>query len=97
MPFAAICNYSLLKKDNNKFLKDLPPHSLICLSLMSILKKILFSFSVKKKLLKTLKNFTLWKLEIQLQVNQNSKNQPISKFSKKEIFQFLSKIVKNTE
>ena len=59
MQFAATCNYFLLKKDNNKFLKDLLPHLLICLSLMSILIKILFSFSVKKKQPKTLK-----KLEI---------------------------------
>jgi len=64
---------------------------------MLLLTKILFLFSVKKKQLKIHKNFILWKLEIQHLVKPNLKNQLIFKFNKKEISQFLFKIVKNTE
>ena len=58
-----ICNYSSLKKDNNNLLKVMLDASLISQLLKTPLTKITFSASVKRRQLRLLKKFTLWKLE----------------------------------
>lgn len=96
MLFAAICNCSWLKRNNNRFLKVSPPLSLICQSLTLMIIKTLYSASVKRKLMKIHKNFISWKSVLQLQVNKNSKNQLIFKCNKMEISQYWCKIAQSS-
>ena len=85
---AATCNFSSLKRNNNKYLRALLHVSLICQSLMLIHTKILSSASVKRKLVKAPRNFTSWKLELQQMANKKSREHVISKFNKKVTSQF---------
>lgn len=94
MLFAATCNCSWLKRNNNRFSRVSLPHSLICQSLTLTITKTLYSASVKRKpvMLVEHKNFISWKSVLQLQVNKNSKNLLISKCNKTEISQYWCKI-----
>lgn len=96
MLFAATCNCFWLKRNNNRFLKVSLPLSLTCQSLTPTTIRTLYSASVKRKLMKTLKNFILWKLVPQLQDNKNSKNLLIFKCNKTEISQYWCKIALNS-
>lgn len=95
MPFAATCNCSWLKRNNNRFLRVSPQLSLTCQSRMPMIIRTLCSASVRRKLMKTLKNFISWKLVLQHQGNRNSKNQLISRCNKMEISQYWCKIAQS--
>jgi len=94
---AATCNCSWLKRNNNRFLRVLPPLSLTCQWLTPMITRTPCSASVKRKPTKTLKNFISWKLVLQLQVNRNSRNLLISKCNKMGISQYWCKIAQSSE
>ena len=96
MPFAATCNCSWLKRNNNRSLKVSPLLSQTCQSRTPMITRTLCSVSVRRKPTKTLKNFISWKLVLQLQVNRNSKNQLIFRCNKTEISQCWCKILQST-
>ena len=96
MQFAVTCNCSWLKRNNNRFLRVSQPLLPTCQSLTPMIIRTLYSASVKRKQMKTLKNFISWKLVLQLPVNRNSKNQQISKCNKTEIFQYWCKIAQSS-
>ena len=90
MRFAATCNYSWLKRNNNRFSRVSLPLSLTCQWLTLTITKTLYSASVKRRpvMLVEHKNFISWKSVLLLQVNKNSKNLLISKCNKTEISQY---------
>jgi hypothetical protein len=53
-----------LKRDNNNFLKDMLAASLTSQSLIMLLSRITSSVFVRRRLLRQLKGYTLWKLVI---------------------------------
>ena len=95
-PFVATCNCFWLRRSNSRSLRVLLPLSLTCQSLMPMITKTLYSASARRKQMKTLKNFTSWKLALQLLDNKNSKNPQISRCNKTEISQFWCKIAQSS-
>lgn len=67
------CNSSSQRKDNNRFWKDLQVALQISLLLITQPIKIIYSVSAKRKLMKPVKNYILWKLVILLLINKNSR------------------------
>ena len=93
---AAICNCSWSRRDSNKYLKGLQLPSLICQSLTPMTTRTPCSASVRKRSMRTLKSFTLWRLVLQHPTNRNSRNLLISKCNKMETSQFWSKTARNS-
>lgn len=67
------CNSSSQRKDNNRFWKDLQVALQISLLLITQPIKIIYSVSAKRKLMKPVKSYILWKLVILLLINKNSR------------------------